>query len=156
MTAAEFEDYRARQISEYATARVRAGYWSPDLAEMLATRQTDELLPQGLATPGVLLLAAEDDDAGVVGRAWVALDGPGGSGPWVFHIEVVPEQRGKGYGRALLEAVEQETARHGGQSLTLNVFADNAVARRLYESAGYLTTSLHMRKQLRSASGSHR
>lgn len=152
MTAAEFEEYRSRQIREYAAARVRAGYWSPDLAEMLATRQTDELLPDGLSTARMVLLIAEDDRVGVVGRAWVALDGPGGSGPWIFHLEVVPPHRGKGYGRALLDAIEQEIARHGGATITLNVFADNDVARGLYESSGYKTTSLHMRKELSTGS----
>ena len=34
-------------------------------------------------------------------------------------------------------------------TIGLDVFADNQVARRLYESSGYETTSLHMRKGLK-------
>lgn len=37
---------------------------------------------------------------------------------------------------------------HGGQALGLNVFGFNNTARRLYESLGYETISIKMRKTL--------
>jgi hypothetical protein len=39
---------------------------SADDAEALAAKQTDELLPQGVTTPGMLLLAAEALEGDVV------------------------------------------------------------------------------------------
>jgi GNAT superfamily N-acetyltransferase len=98
-----------------------------------------------VATPGVLLLVAENAGAGAVGAAWVALDRVTA---WLVEIDIHPEHRGKGYGRALLAAVERESARRGATALGLNVFGPNAAARRLYETSGYQITALQMRKEL--------
>lgn len=154
MTAVEFDAFRARAIRGYAAEHVRAGDWSPDRAEELASKETDALLPEGVETPGMLLLVAETGDVGVIGIVWVALERDGSKGAWIYDIEVVPEQRGRGYGRTLLRAAEREVERRGGRSIGLNVFGGNAVARHLYESSGYEVTSLHMRKQLGLARGS--
>ena len=81
-----------------------------------------------------------------MGLAWIALEQGEKRGAWIYDIEIAPAQRGKGYGRALLRALEQLVADHGVESIGLNVFAGNDVARRLYESSGYKTTSMHMRK----------
>ena len=150
MTPAEFEAFRARAILDYAAENERAGNWTAEESEARSTEQTDALLPQGLDTPGVLLLTGETEDRVLVGHLWVALDrAPGfGRGAWLYNIWVAPERRGKGYGRALLGAAERETRRHGVGSLGLNVFGSNTKARSLYESAGYEVVSLRMRKTL--------
>jgi ribosomal protein S18 acetylase RimI-like enzyme len=153
MTVEEFGAFRERSISEYAAEHVRAGDWSPNRAEGLAARQTDELLPDGLGTAGMLFLVAETRTDGVVGMVWVALEREGRVGAWIYAIEVVPEQRGRGYGRALLRAAEGEVERNGGTSVGLNLFGGNVVARRLYESSGYDITWLDMRKGLTPESG---
>jgi GNAT superfamily N-acetyltransferase len=146
MSADEFEAYRSRTVTDYAAAHVDAGDWSPDRAEGLAAAQTESLLPEGADTPGMLLLIAESHQDGVVGLAWVALEHGEKRGAWIYDIEIVPGQRGKGYGRALLHAVEQLVLEHGIESIGLNVFADNSFARKLYESTGYEAISIQMRK----------
>jgi ribosomal protein S18 acetylase RimI-like enzyme len=150
MTRAEFDAFRARVIIEYAADNVRAGNWTAEESQARSTEQTDALLSQGLGTPGVLLLSGETEDRVLVGQVWVALDRPSGfrCGAWLYNIWVAPEERGKGYGRALLHLAEQETRRQGVGSLGLNVFGSNTTARRLYESAGYEVVSLQMRKTL--------
>ncbi|GAB2594884.1 GNAT family N-acetyltransferase [Streptomyces capparidis] len=45
--------------------------------------------------------------------------------------------RGRGVGRALLDAAYAEALRRGARRLTLRVLGHNARARRLYEKAGY-------------------
>ena len=70
---------------------------------------------------------------------------------WIYDIEVNPEHQGKGYGRALLHAAEQQAAQHGSKAIGLNVFGTNTVARRLYESSGDQITSMNMRKELGAA-----
>jgi ribosomal protein S18 acetylase RimI-like enzyme len=150
MTPPEFDVFRRRAIMEYAAEHVRAADWSPDRAEQLAEKETDDLLPNGVDTPGMLLLVAENNSAEVIGLVWVALERQEGPGAWIYDIEIVPEQRGRGYGRALLEAAEREVKRRGVQSLGLNVFGGNLVARGLYESSGYEITSIQMRKSLGS------
>ena len=149
-TRDEFESIRSRMIREYAAEHVRAGNWSEEEAEARSTAQTDELLPHGVDSPGMLMLTALGPGGEQVGYVWVGLNRPFGSagGAWIYNIEINPDERGKGYGRLLLEAAEQETARCGETSIGLNVFGPNAVARSLYESAGYEVTSLQMRKEL--------
>jgi ribosomal protein S18 acetylase RimI-like enzyme len=132
----------------YAGEHIRAGNWSPDRAEELAAKQTDDLLPDGVHTHGMLLLAAETSSAGLIGMVWVALEHERAGSAWIYDIEIVAEQRGHGYGRSLLRAVEREVEQRAGKSIGLNVFGGNAVARHLYESSGYEITSLHMRKTL--------
>ena len=148
MTAAEFDAFRHRTIRDYAAEHVRAGNWSPTQAEELAAKETDDLLSDGVDTPGMLLLAAETADAGLIGIVWVELQHRQTTGAWIYDIEIVPEQRGRGYGSALLRAAEREVEKQGVKSVALNVFGGNAVARHLYESSGYEITSLFMRKRL--------
>ncbi len=150
MTPPEFDGFRQRLIREYAAEHVRAGNWSPDRAEQLAAKETDDLLPDGLHTTGMLFLVGESAGGEVIGVAWVALERRQGPGAWIYDIEIVPEQRGRGYGRALLNAAEGEVKSRGGDSIGLNVFGPNAVARGLYESSGYEITSIQMRKGLRA------
>ena len=155
MTAPEFATLRSRLIREYAAEHVAAGNWTAGEAEARASHDTDVLLPQGVDTPGALLLVAETPGHDVVGHLWIALErhvGRGG-GAWIYDIEVVPEYRGHGYGRALLTAAEEVVASRGVDVLGLNVFGTNEVARNLYESSGFETTAMQMRKRLATEPG---
>jgi ribosomal protein S18 acetylase RimI-like enzyme len=149
MTPDEFAAFRARAVAGYAQAHVESGDWSPDRAQHLAAEETDSLLPDGLDTAGMLLVCAETEEHGVVGRAWVALEHAEKSGAWIYDIEIEEEHRGKGLGRALLRGVERLARERGVDAVGLNVFADNRPARALYAAEGYQTTSLHMRKTLK-------
>lgn len=148
MMSAEFEAFRDRLVREYAAKHVRAGNWTEQEAQARSAEQTAELLPQGVETPGMLLLMAETPGGEPVGHVWLGLERRHGPGAWIYSIEIAQDQRGKGYGRALLRLAEQETARRGVGAIGLNVFGPNTVARNLYESAGYETVSLQMHKQL--------
>jgi ribosomal protein S18 acetylase RimI-like enzyme len=124
------------------------GNWSPSQAEELAAKETDDLLPDGVDTPGMLLLAAETASAGLIGIVWVELKHRQTTGAWIYDIEIIPDQRGRGYGRDLLRAAQREVEKLGVKSIALNVFGGNRAARHLYESSGYEITSLFMRKRL--------
>jgi ribosomal protein S18 acetylase RimI-like enzyme len=50
----------------------------------------------------------------------------------------------------LLKAAEDEAQRRGGDSIGLNVFGGNDVARGMYESSGYEVAAIQMRKHLAS------
>jgi ribosomal protein S18 acetylase RimI-like enzyme len=148
MTATEFNTYRARLIPAYAAEHVEAGDWDPDQAEALAARQLDDLLPAGPQTAGMLLLVAQAGEDENVGHVWIALDRPRPGAAWIYDIEVSPGHRGRGYGRLLLQAAEEQAGQRGATAIGLHVLGTNAVARKLYESAGYQATSLVMRKPL--------
>lgn len=148
MHEAEFGPYRERLIAGYAERRAVADGTTLEVATARASEQTDQSLPDGLATAGAVLLVAEDGAGQTVGWAWIGLVAPNRSGAWLYDIEVAAGRRGEGYGRALLAAVEQEVVRHGVATLGLNVFGANTVARGLYESAGYEPTAIQMVKTL--------
>lgn len=55
----------------------------------------------------------------------------------VHDLAVLPAVRGRGVGRALLEAAEAHALAHGCVKLTLEVREDNARARGLYQERGF-------------------
>ena len=55
----------------------------------------------------------------------------------VHDMAVVDGQRGRGIGRRLLEAVEQEARARGCCKITLEVRDDNDTARHLYDRFGF-------------------
>jgi ribosomal-protein-alanine N-acetyltransferase len=57
-------------------------------------------------------------------------------------IAVLPESRGRGLGRWLLEAALAEAARRGARAVYLEVRESNTAARRLYERAGFDTAGV--------------
>src|SRR5207253_1095625 len=107
--------------------------------ESLYGRPTD---PGG---PGEELLVAELDGA-VVGFVRLALR----TRPWGMAAEVAPlvvtgEARGRGVGRALLDAAERRAAAAGAAAIRLDVIEENP-ARGFYERLGYRTVSVRYGK----------
>ena len=103
---------------------------TPDV-EVLAERY-ERLLGDGEMT---VLLAGEGPDgfAQLRFRPWVY----DGSHSYLEELYVVPANRGRGLGRALLEAAI-ETAREAGATLMeLGTSEGDVAARALYESAGF-------------------
>lgn len=64
----------------------------------------------------------------------------GGSTAWVIRLGVLPSFRGRGVGRALMEALEERFHAAGMQALCLSVHPENRPARSLYDSLGYCVT----------------
>ncbi len=94
--------------------------------------------------PGALWVG--DDDGHVVGYAGVQ-QGPAG----VLHLgmAVLPEHRGRGLGRSLLDAAIAHGRACGAHKLELEVFTDNARAISLYASAGFEVEGLRRDHYLR-------
>jgi ribosomal protein S18 acetylase RimI-like enzyme len=95
----------------------------------------------------VVLVAAEDGMvigytyAGVEGRDWMSLRGPAGV---LYDIVVDPTHRGRGVGRALLEATVAALRSRGSPQVVLSTADRNAAAQRLFESAGFRRTMIEM------------
>jgi ribosomal protein S18 acetylase RimI-like enzyme len=84
-----------------------------------------------------------------VGAVWFAPDGEIGRGAaFLWDIAIDPEHRGRGYGRAAMEALEALVRALGYDAIRLHVFGDNDVARHLYRAVGYSETSVSMMKRL--------
>src|SRR5918995_4541209 len=56
---------------------------------------------------------------------------------YLEELYVVPERRGRGLGRALLEAAMDHARERGAARIDLNTSVDDVAARALYESAGF-------------------
>jgi GNAT superfamily N-acetyltransferase len=65
-------------------------------------------------------------------------------------IAVHADAEGSGIGRKLLHAVEDWAMARGYRFITLNVFAENERARRVYERAGYSQDTIRYAKEIRS------
>jgi len=84
-----------------------------------------------------------------VGHLWIAETGVDGfRSVFIYDVRLREDARGRGVGRRVMELAEDVARRLGARDLELHVFAPNARARRLYESLGYRSTSLGMRKTL--------
>ena len=148
MSAEYFTAWNARLVVEYAREKVEAGLWTEEHALELSKAEQAESLPLAMETPGHDLFVGVVDGE-VVGNLWLFTDPKQPvQSTYIYDIEITEAHRGRGLGRALLEAAESWCAEHGSQSVRLNVFAPNKTARALYESAGYELTSMHMMKRV--------
>jgi RimJ/RimL family protein N-acetyltransferase len=92
-------------------------------------------------------------DGEIIGHAGVHSTHAGGV--VTFGMAVMPEARGTGGGRALLERIVQHAREHGCHKLTLEVWVDNARAISLYAMSGFEVEGL-LRDHYRRKDGSLR
>jgi ribosomal protein S18 acetylase RimI-like enzyme len=83
--------------------------------------------------PSSTVLVGRDDDA-IVSTVMVGHDGHRG---WVYYVATDPDRRGKGFGRAIMNAAEDWLRAAGIAKLQLLVRRDNAKAGAFYQSIGY-------------------
>jgi GNAT superfamily N-acetyltransferase len=102
---------------------------------------------------GVILVA--EDGGKVVGWAFafeeegeVFIEGTQRRHGFLAEIYVVPEARGTGMGRALIEGCEEWSRDRGHKALTINVLSNNHRAIRAYEGLGYAPYTVTLRKYL--------
>ncbi|ADB35887.1 GCN5-related N-acetyltransferase [Kribbella flavida DSM 17836] len=144
MTDAEYEDWQEHNIHSFAAGIGPLRGLTGQAAVDLARDEVHRLLPNGRSTARHLLWTACVDGE-PVGGLWISVALPV---PYVFGVLVTEQHRGKGYGRALMVAAEQECRRLGYRHLDLNVFSNNSRAISLYDSLGYTVVSQMMRKEL--------
>ena len=148
VTAAEFAGWMPRQLAGYVALIVSSGAMPAAAARRKAEADTARMFPDGFGSPGQLLFRVM---AGETTAGWLWLSVPSPDDPlmaWVYDVEIDAAFRGRGYGRAAMVLAEEEARNRGMASLGLNVHGQNTVARSLYESLGYETTSLQMKKAL--------
>lgn len=150
MTQDEYDRLTPAVVDSFAAKLLEAGHaTSPEDARTQTLAQIEQLLPQGIETSWMLLLVAEGN-GDVVGQIWLSLPGTAThpDTAWVYNIEVSSEHRGKGYGRAIMLAAEEELKARGVDRLGLNVFGSNTTAIALYDSLGFAVMSQQMSKPL--------
>ena len=117
----------------------RQFYDEPPDAELAAAFIRDRLR----ANESVIFLAESSGEGSVEALGFVQLY-PSFSSVSVFRIWVLndlfvtPAARGRGVGRALMEAARQHAIQTGAKRLTLETTAENRTAWSLYEDLGYV------------------
>jgi ribosomal protein S18 acetylase RimI-like enzyme len=120
-----------------------------------ATPQTEQgygaYLGSQLSEPRVLILVADRGGtvigytyAGLEDTDYMALRGPAGA---LHDIVVDPDARGRGVGRALLDATLRELAAMGAPRVVLSTAAQNEAAQRLFAEAGFRRTMIEMTRE---------
>ena len=83
--------------------------------------------------PHSTILIGRDGDA-IVATTMVGHDGHRG---WVYYVATDPGHRGKGHGRAIMQAAEDWLRQTGIEKLQLMVRPDNTKVQAFYQSIGY-------------------
>ena len=148
MTESEFETYMEKVVPEYAVENVIAGYWSEEEALERSRKAFTNLLPRGLKTENNYLFRVRLEENGEkIGILWIKHETPRPHG-FILDISLDQAQRGKGYGKQAMLALEEFAKGLGIETLALHVFAYNMAAMQLYKGLGYEVTSQNMTKKL--------
>lgn len=147
MQQEDFEPYLERDIREYAEEHVRNGNWKPAEALERSRKEHQQLLPDGLQSKNQYLFsivdAGSDQKLGVL---WVHIEN---NQAFIYDFRIEEAQRGKGYGKQALLALDGKLKSLNVKSVGLHVFGDNLTAQELYKKMGYQVTDMHMRKILK-------
>ncbi|WP_327693684.1 GNAT family N-acetyltransferase [Streptomyces sp. NBC_00459] len=143
MTEAEFVVWEAAGRLDYAESWIERGVPAAE-AHAKAKQDHERMLAQGVASEGMTLSVLEHEGTRV-GTLWL---GSREGSAFVYKVEADAEHRGRGHGRALMLLAEAQAIEAGRPAISLNVFAGNSPAERLYESLGYETVTRHMYKDL--------
>ena len=148
MTHDEVQEFIRNDVDRYIAERIQAGD-SPNEARRMADDQMGTLFRAGKPGPGQLLFVVLDDEGSRVGILWIGpLRAETSETYWIWNVEIEEPYRRRGLGRAAMILAEEVARAHGATKLGLNVLGHNSVARQLYESMGYSTMAINMRKQL--------
>lgn len=95
--------------------------------------------PDSFVAPAGVFLVVDDDEGRPVGCGGIRLiaDGPHGTRYEVKHLYLRPETRGRGWGRLLIDALEDHARRLGAQELVLDTHHSLEAAGALYARTGF-------------------
>ncbi|MCU4746906.1 MULTISPECIES: GNAT family N-acetyltransferase [unclassified Streptomyces] len=132
---ADYRDALRRGGIPAAEAEAGAGRWAADLTANRLDSHRHVL--RSLSHRGV-----------PVGHLWAAVTRGPQTRAFVLDVRIAPAHRGRGHGRALLRAAENEALSLGCSTLSLSVFADNRPALRLYDALGYPVSGVVLLRRL--------
>jgi ribosomal protein S18 acetylase RimI-like enzyme len=146
MQQEDFEPYIERGIREYAEGHVKNGNWSAEEALERSRKEHQQLLPDGLESKNQYLFSIIDASDHKLGILWVNIEN---GRAFIYDFRIDEAQRGKGYGKQALMALDEKLKSMNLESVGLHVFGDNFIAQELYKKMGYQITGIHMKKVLK-------
>lgn len=145
MKSNEFQRYLSYAIKNYADGHVKAGNWDELEAIGKATKEFENLLPEGEKTANNKLFIIRDEEQ-EVGMIWLAQQST--EKGFIYDINIWEGNQGRGYGKKAMEEIEIVAKKLGLKNIGLHVFGYNKVARGLYEKLGYIETDILMKKNI--------
>jgi ribosomal protein S18 acetylase RimI-like enzyme len=136
LTDADREELVREDVANYAEEQIRDAGWSRETALDRARAEFVPVIERELADPAWRIWSARNADEATVGWLWVEPGESPGSA-FLYQITVAERFRRRGYGRAMLAALEERLTSEGVGEVVLNVNVANVPAQRLYASAGY-------------------
>jgi ribosomal protein S18 acetylase RimI-like enzyme len=141
LTEEEREAFLEAEIADHADQQVRDAGWPRSGAAERARAELEPLLEREHAEAAARadrLWSAIEPSGTTVGWLWVkSIDDLPPRAAFLEQVTVARGARRRGYGRAMLAAVEELLARDGIDEIRLTVSRANEPARRLYGAAGY-------------------
>lgn len=150
MTQARYDAWLETTIRDYAAEKIASGNYPDDGSGLERSKaEFDQLLPQGLQSPGHEIRSMVDDEGRDVGYVWFTQEErPPGPVVFIYDIAVDDAFRRRGHAQDALAAVEDYAREHGCVGVMLHVFGNNSGARALYLRAGYEETNVMMLKRV--------
>lgn len=149
MDEADFQDFKAYFIPDYAVEIEENYHTSAEEAYRLAEQEILEDLPEGRRTKDHVLLSiclSNPGDRGCIGFLWYKVDVPR-SHAFIYDFYIKPPFRSKGYGRESMSLLEARLYDQGIQELKLRVAAKNERALALYKELDFYVTGINMSKK---------
>ncbi|MEV8266509.1 GNAT family N-acetyltransferase [Microbacterium sp. NPDC076911] len=123
-------------LEEYFHSR-ELGFANQNVVYSIAFPTAEAFTP-----PTGVFLVARDETGKAVGCGGIRRISSGGNGIRyeLKHLYLRPETRGRGWGRALVSALESQAQAFGASELVLDTHHSLTAAGALYASAGYMPT----------------
>jgi ribosomal protein S18 acetylase RimI-like enzyme len=146
MTEDAYQIYLREYEEEYARDRMITDRESFEDALRTTRAQHAAMLPQGLKTPDQFFFLVADKGSGrAVGHLWFSFRRASRE-LYLCHILIKKAERRRGYGRSVLEALDDKAQELGCRAIWLNVMAHNQGAIDFYRTQGYRVGAVHMSK----------
>jgi ribosomal protein S18 acetylase RimI-like enzyme len=146
MTQEELNEYLEHAIDGLAQELMKANAWSAEQSLAAAVQSFDTALPGRVVGSADQFLRTIIADGQKVGVLWYGLRGEREA--FVWDLLIYPTWRNQGIAKSAMLAMEQELRTMQITRITLNVFAHNSVAARLYSAVGYRALTIRMAKEL--------
>lgn len=151
MTDAQFEAYAKHTCASYARTSPNYRDVPFELALPEVEKQFRGRLPEGPRTKDAFLLAIllrEGEQNRQIGFFDIGRTKLHSEKAYIWNVELDSTVRGRGFGKRALALAEEFLRQKGIKRVGLNVFAENTVARALYEAAGFTVTQMNMEKEI--------
>jgi ribosomal protein S18 acetylase RimI-like enzyme len=148
MSAEEYERFISDHTEDFANDLVITDNQPLEKMKVRAAEKIGSLLVHGQSTQDHHFRKAVCPELGKsVGNFWLHIKTKEAEA-YIYYVVVNPDERRKGYGRQIMELLENFAKERGCRQIWLNVMSNNPGAQKLYENSGFSVATIHMSKNL--------